>query len=62
MPIAPIVGKLRKRFFIDLSCAFGLGIGAGYAYWYGVHLKALERQENFYVKLERERVQASQSS
>jgi len=33
MPIAPIVGKLRKRFFIDMTCALGLGISAGYAYW-----------------------------
>ncbi|KAF5362209.1 hypothetical protein D9756_002336 [Leucocoprinus leucothites] len=61
MPIAPIVGKLRKRFFIDLSCSLGLGFSAGYAYWYGVHLKALERQENFYIKLEREKVMAARS-
>lgn len=33
MPIAPIVGKLRKRFFIDLTCSLGLGISGGYAYW-----------------------------
>jgi len=33
MPIAPIVGKLRKRFFIDIACALGLGVSAGYAYW-----------------------------
>ncbi|KAF9454315.1 cytochrome-c oxidase, subunit VIIa [Macrolepiota fuliginosa MF-IS2] len=62
MPIAPITGKLRKRFFIDLSCAFGLGIAAGYAYWYGSHLPALEKQENYYVKLEREKVQQAQSA
>lgn len=34
MPIAPIVGKLRKRFFIDLSLGMGLGVASGYAYWY----------------------------
>jgi len=33
MPIAPITGKLRKRFWLDLGCAFGLGVSAGYAYW-----------------------------
>lgn len=33
-PIAPIVGKLRKRLWLDASCAFGLGISAAYAYWY----------------------------
>ena len=33
MPIAPITGKLRKRLWLDLSSALGLGIAAGYAYW-----------------------------
>ncbi|KAJ2934843.1 hypothetical protein H1R20_g2256, partial [Candolleomyces eurysporus] len=61
MPIAPITGKLRKRFWLDVSCALGLGITGAYAYWYGVHLKSLERQENFYIKLERERAQAQGS-
>jgi len=37
----------------------GLGVSAGYAYWYGIHLKALERQENFYIKLEREKAAAA---
>ncbi|KAK7687837.1 hypothetical protein QCA50_009056 [Cerrena zonata] len=39
MPIGPITGKLRKRFWLDLTTALGLGVTAGYAYWYGVHLK-----------------------
>ncbi|KIK08827.1 hypothetical protein K443DRAFT_83836 [Laccaria amethystina LaAM-08-1] len=59
--IAPITGKLRKRFWLDVGCSIGLGVAAGYAYWYGVHLKALERQENFYIKLERDRVKAQSS-
>ncbi|KAF4611135.1 hypothetical protein D9613_006984 [Agrocybe pediades] len=62
MAIAPITGKLRKRFWLDVTSAFGLGIGAGYAYWYGVHLKSVERQENFYVKLEKERAAAAGNS
>ena len=33
MAIAPITGKLRKRFWVDLTTALGLGVGAGYAYW-----------------------------
>jgi len=33
MPIAPITGKLRKRLWLDISCALGLGIASGYAYW-----------------------------
>jgi len=99
MPIAPIVGKLRKRFFIDLTCSLGLGISGGYAYWSvcllfcalfimlnpssgmatilrlvslrcglsmqsGTHVGvfSVERQENFYLKLEREKVQAAGAS
>jgi cytochrome c oxidase subunit 7 len=33
MPFAPITGKLRKRLWLDLSCALGLGISSAYAYW-----------------------------
>ncbi|KAH9066702.1 COX7A, subunit VIIa of cytochrome c oxidase [Lactarius psammicola] len=55
MPIAPITGKLRKRLWLDLSCALGLGISSAYAYWYGIHLKSVQRQEEFYLKLERQR-------
>jgi len=98
MPIAPIVGKLRKRFFLDITCAIGLGISGGYAYWsvcllfvafsslnpspgtvsisrlvslqcglyvqVGTHMNVLlvERQENFYLKLEREKAQAAGAS
>ncbi|PPQ69825.1 hypothetical protein CVT26_014203 [Gymnopilus dilepis] len=61
MAIAPITGKLRKRFWLDLGCALGLGVSAGYAFWYGYHLKALERQENYYIKLEKERAKAAQA-
>jgi len=55
MPIAPITGKLRKRLWVDLSIALGLGVASGYAYWYGNHLKHVQRQEEFYLKLEKER-------
>ncbi len=33
MSIAPITGKLRKRFWLDLTTALGLGTTAGYAFW-----------------------------
>lgn len=33
MPIAPITGKLRKRFWVDLTASLGFGVAAGYAYW-----------------------------
>ncbi|KAN0130946.1 hypothetical protein V8E53_011324 [Lactarius tabidus] len=55
MPIAPITGKLRKRLWLDLSCGLGFGISAAYAYWYGIHLKSVQRQEEFYLKLERQK-------
>ena len=31
--IAPITGKLRKRFWLDITMALGLGTSAGYAFW-----------------------------
>jgi cytochrome c oxidase subunit 7 len=34
MPIAPITGMLRKRFWLDVGCSLGLGVTGGYAYWY----------------------------
>ncbi|KIM65990.1 hypothetical protein SCLCIDRAFT_22210 [Scleroderma citrinum Foug A] len=57
MPIAPITGKLRKRLWLDLSVALGLGVAAAYGFWYGIHLKAVQRQESFYLRLERNRAQ-----
>jgi len=59
--IAPITGKLRKRFWLDVGVALGLGIAGGYAYWYGIHLKEVERHENFYLKLEREKAKSHSS-
>ncbi|KAI0788715.1 cytochrome-c oxidase [Abortiporus biennis] len=58
MPIAPIVGKLRKRFWLDLTTSLALGTTAGYAFWYGVHLKKVQRQEEYYLKLEQQKQQA----
>jgi cytochrome c oxidase subunit 7 len=59
MPIPPITGKLRKRFWLDLSCSLGLGISAGYTFWYGVHLRRVQRQEEYYLKLEQARQQGA---
>jgi len=59
MPIAPISGKLRKHFWLDIGVAFSLGISGGYAYWYGVHLESVERQERYYIDLEKKRAAAS---
>jgi cytochrome c oxidase subunit 7 len=40
MPIAPITGKLRKRLWLDLSCALGFGISSAYAYWFVTFLQS----------------------
>ncbi|PSR82616.1 hypothetical protein EW026_g4719 [Hermanssonia centrifuga] len=58
MAIAPITGMLRKRFWLHLTCASGLGVSAGYAFWYGVHLKQVQKQEEYYLRLERAKQQA----
>ena len=34
MAIAPITGKLRKRLWLDVTMALGLGTSAAYAWWY----------------------------
>ncbi|RGB37648.1 hypothetical protein C1646_756610 [Rhizophagus diaphanus] len=57
MPIAPITGKLRKTLITDIAIAFGLGIGGGYAYWYGIHVPVEQKRENLYAKLAREKQQ-----
>ncbi|KDQ06109.1 hypothetical protein BOTBODRAFT_181888 [Botryobasidium botryosum FD-172 SS1] len=55
MPIAPITGKLRKRLFLDLTAAIGLGTAGGYAYWYGVKVPSLRTREEFYAKYEQQK-------
>ena len=38
MPIAPITGKLRKRLWLDLTTAAGLGTVFAYGYWFVLSL------------------------
>jgi cytochrome c oxidase subunit 7 len=56
--IPPITGRLRKRMWLDGGFCMGLAVASGYAYWYGAHLKQLEKQELYYFKLERARKDA----
>ena len=56
--IPPITGRLRKKMWLDASAAFGLSFASAYAYWYGVHLKDLEKQELYYFRLEQARKSA----
>ncbi|KAJ7116065.1 cytochrome-c oxidase subunit VIIa [Mycena epipterygia] len=60
MPIAPITGMLRKRFWLDITTGLGLGVSAGAAFWYGYELPSRAHQEGFYLKLEKEKLAAAQ--
>jgi len=62
MPIAPVVGKLRKKLILDLSAAIGLGTAAGFGYWYWVKIPAVRREEAFYIKYTAERASTAGSS
>ncbi|KAL1409133.1 Cytochrome c oxidase subunit 7A [Vanrija albida] len=57
--IAPITGKLRKQLFTDLGVSLGLGIAAGYYFWYGIHLPAAKKRDVFYAKLEAQKLEES---
>ncbi|KAI4960418.1 hypothetical protein J4E86_002040 [Alternaria arbusti] len=35
MAVKPITGMLRRQVVLDLSVAMGLGLTAGYGWWYG---------------------------
>ncbi|KAJ9106127.1 hypothetical protein QFC21_001269 [Naganishia friedmannii] len=60
MPVAPIVGKLRKRLILDLTVALGLGTASGYVYWYGFHLPASRTRDLYYLKYEQNKAQENQ--
>ncbi|KAH3908279.1 hypothetical protein HBI56_228330 [Parastagonospora nodorum] len=55
MPIKPITGMLRRQIVLDLSVASGLGLVAGYGWWYGYHVPAVRHRDAFYQKLEDDR-------
>lgn len=42
--IAPITGKLRNRVIQDISIALGGGTILAYGFWYGVHIKRVEKR------------------
>ncbi|USP78493.1 hypothetical protein yc1106_05767 [Curvularia clavata] len=68
MAIKPITGMLRRQIVLDLSVAMGLGVTAGYGWWYviqgsiltiqGYHVPAVRHRDAFYQKLEDERAAA----
>ncbi|KAF1924590.1 uncharacterized protein M421DRAFT_424725 [Didymella exigua CBS 183.55] len=49
---------LRRQVVLDLSVAMGLGVTAGYGWWYGYHVPAVRHRDAFYQKLEDERAAA----
>ncbi|KAK3347203.1 hypothetical protein B0T25DRAFT_584238 [Lasiosphaeria hispida] len=56
MAVAPITGMLRRTLILDLGIALGLGFVFGNAYWYGYHVPRTNMRDNFYKKLEEDRV------
>ncbi|KAF2742759.1 cytochrome c oxidase family protein-like protein [Sporormia fimetaria CBS 119925] len=59
MAIKPITGMLRRRIVLDLSVSIGLGVAAGYGWWYeGYHVPAVRHRDAFYQKIEDERARA----
>jgi len=54
--IGPIVGKFRKRLVLDLSVSIGLGVAAGYVFWYGWHLPSVRRRDEYYLKYEQKKL------
>ncbi|KAL1642311.1 Cytochrome c oxidase subunit 7A [Didymella pomorum] len=62
MAFKPITGMLRRQVVLDLSVAMaaleGLGVTAGYGWWYGYHVPAVRHRDAFYQKLEDERAAA----
>ncbi|KAH8701299.1 hypothetical protein GQ44DRAFT_632060 [Phaeosphaeriaceae sp. PMI808] len=55
MPIRPITGMLRRQIVLDLTFATGIGVAAGYGWWYGYHVPAVRHRDAYYQKLEDER-------
>ncbi|MCJ1270492.1 hypothetical protein MMC22_010389 [Lobaria immixta] len=55
MPARPIVNMFKRGVVLDISTSFGLGITFGYLYWYGYHLPAVRRRDQFYAKIEQEK-------
>ncbi|KAL2218365.1 cytochrome c oxidase family protein [Thermoascus aurantiacus ATCC 26904] len=56
--LPPIKGMLRRSLVLDLSTAIGLGTSFGYLWWYGWHIPRVRARDNFYAKLEKERIEA----
>ncbi|KAI4518407.1 hypothetical protein EV122DRAFT_256942 [Schizophyllum commune] len=54
--IAPITGMLRKRFFFDLSFALSVGVTSAYGYWYLHHLHTRKLEQEYYLKIEKEKL------
>ncbi|CAG7851419.1 SubName: Full=Uncharacterized protein {ECO:0000313/EMBL:CCA71154.1} [Serendipita indica DSM 11827] len=59
MPVAAITGKLRRKIWTDISTALGLGVSSGYAYWYFYYIPSVRRRQEYYLKLEKEKLAAA---
>ncbi|KAF2713042.1 cytochrome c oxidase family protein-like protein [Pleomassaria siparia CBS 279.74] len=58
MAIKPITGMLKRQIVLDISMGLGLGVAAGYGWWYGYHVPAVRHRDAFYQRIEDERARA----
>lgn len=54
--------KLPQRYGTPANGITGLGVTAGYAFWYGYHVPTVRQRDAFYEKLEIERAKAAGSA
>ncbi|AMD19929.1 HCL222Wp [Eremothecium sinecaudum] len=54
-PIAPITGTLKKKIIFDISVGFTIGGVLGAAWWWGFHVPKVNKREDYYAKLAKEK-------
>ncbi|KAG5919195.1 hypothetical protein E4U61_001080 [Claviceps capensis] len=58
MAIAPITGMIKRRLISDLTIGIGGGFIFANVWWYGFHVPRTNLRDDYYVKLEAERIEA----
>lgn len=49
--ISPITGTLRKRIVLDILTGFAIGGAMASYWWWGFHMKVINKREAFYADL-----------
>ncbi|CCE31745.1 hypothetical protein E4U22_005814 [Claviceps purpurea] len=58
MAIAPITGMVKRRLISDLTIGIGSGLIFANIWWYGFHIPRNNLRDDYYAKLEAERIEA----